>query len=289
MDPRSLQMAGIFGQQPGMMPMARQPGSLRRMGPSPMAMNPRVQAPGSAGLFDQYMQGGMMPRYQPPDIAGIFGDTGRGYRGFLGPQMPKLTLPQAQVPPWIAGLLGGGQENSPTGVAGPSSGIGGDTPGGFVGMEGVTAAPSSGDDGSGSSGVGGSGVGAAGGTGTGSAGVGPGWARGGLVTQDRLIGPNPPGPDDGYGALDAGEVVIPKNMVSLLAQYSEAEEARKNGLPMPTVKAMQQLDAMDKPSGLLPTPTTDQSQFTVGGSRPPLSAAAKAREKALRDKLKRGG
>jgi hypothetical protein len=109
------------------------------------------------------------------------------------------------------------------------------------------------------------------------------------VTSDRLIGPNPPGPDDGYGALDAGEVVIPREMVGLLAQYSEAGEARKNGLPMPTVKAMQQLDAMEKPTGLLPVPPTDQSKFTVGGTRPPLSADAKAREKAVRKKLNRGG
>lgn len=32
--------------------------------------------------------------------------------------------------------------------------------------------------------------------------------QGGMVTADRLGGPNPPGPDDGYAALDVGEHVI---------------------------------------------------------------------------------
>jgi hypothetical protein len=35
-----------------------------------------------------------------------------------------------------------------------------------------------------------------------------GFAEGGLVTPDRLLGPNPPGPDDGFVALDVGEVVL---------------------------------------------------------------------------------
>ena len=35
-----------------------------------------------------------------------------------------------------------------------------------------------------------------------------GYAKGGHVTMDRLHGPNPPGPDDGYVALDRGETVI---------------------------------------------------------------------------------
>jgi hypothetical protein len=37
---------------------------------------------------------------------------------------------------------------------------------------------------------------------------GTGFAKGGHVTADRLKGPNPPGPDDGYAALDVGETVI---------------------------------------------------------------------------------
>jgi len=34
--------------------------------------------------------------------------------------------------------------------------------------------------------------------------------RGGVVTRNRLTGPNPPGPDDGYAALNAGEGVLTK-------------------------------------------------------------------------------
>ena len=39
-------------------------------------------------------------------------------------------------------------------------------------------------------------------------GRGGGYAKGGQVTMDRLQGPNPMGPDDGYGGLDDGEFVI---------------------------------------------------------------------------------
>jgi 2-C-methyl-D-erythritol 4-phosphate cytidylyltransferase len=39
-----------------------------------------------------------------------------------------------------------------------------------------------------------------------------GWAKGGLV--DRVAGPNPVGPDDGYGKLKVGEYVIKKSSVN---------------------------------------------------------------------------
>ena len=35
-----------------------------------------------------------------------------------------------------------------------------------------------------------------------------GFASGGVVTRNRLVGPDPRGPDDGYAALNAGEGVI---------------------------------------------------------------------------------
>lgn len=47
--------------------------------------------------------------------------------------------------------------------------------------------------------------------GSGGEGMGNGgnaWAEGGPVTHDRLTGPNPAGPDDGYGQLQAGEYVL---------------------------------------------------------------------------------
>jgi hypothetical protein len=38
-------------------------------------------------------------------------------------------------------------------------------------------------------------------------------AKGGMVTPQQVKGPNPPGPDDGYAALDNGEYVIRKSAV----------------------------------------------------------------------------
>jgi hypothetical protein len=43
---------------------------------------------------------------------------------------------------------------------------------------------------------------------------GSGWAKGGLVTMNRLMGSNPTGQDDGYGALQHGEYVIKKDAVN---------------------------------------------------------------------------
>ena len=47
-------------------------------------------------------------------------------------------------------------------------------------------------------------------------GVGDGsaWYKGGIVTKNRLIGANPVGQDDGYGALQHGEYVIKKDAVN---------------------------------------------------------------------------
>ena len=96
-------------------------------------------------------------------------------------------------------------------AASSSSGHGGTT-GSDTGDDGSSSGDSSGDgtgsggDGPGSDGgsSGGDGGGSAGGDGGGDG----GWAKGGRVTKDRLRGPNPKGPDDGYGALDHGEYVI---------------------------------------------------------------------------------
>ena len=49
------------------------------------------------------------------------------------------------------------------------------------------------------------------GSGPGGEGMGNGgnaWTQGGPVTLDRLAGPDPAGPDDGYGALQGGEFVV---------------------------------------------------------------------------------
>ena len=71
------------------------------------------------------------------------------------------------------------------------------------------------DGGEGGVGGAGTGTGTGGGMGnTGEGGGGPGeggWAKGGLI--DKLTGPDPSGPDDGYGKLQVGEYVIKKSAV----------------------------------------------------------------------------
>lgn len=85
-----------------------------------------------------------------------------------------------------------------------------------------TAGSSSGDSGSagGDSGSGG---------GEGGGGDGGGWAEGGIVTADRLQGPNPAGPDDGYGGLDAGEFVVNAAATSNNRGMLEAMNASTSG------------------------------------------------------------
>ena len=49
-----------------------------------------------------------------------------------------------------------------------------------------------------------------------SSGDSSGYYKGGKVTKDRLRGPNPKGPDEGYGALQSGEFVVPKHIVKAI-------------------------------------------------------------------------
>jgi len=76
------------------------------------------------------------------------------------------------------------------------------------------------DGGEGGAGGAGTGTGTGGGMGnTGEGGGGPGeggWAKGGLI--DKLTGPDPSGPDDGYGKLQVGEYVIKKSAVKKYGQ-----------------------------------------------------------------------
>jgi hypothetical protein len=85
--------------------------------------------------------------------------------------------------------------NTQTDFGGGGGGDGGDSGGGDSGDGG-------GDSGGGDSGDGGGG---------GSGGGGAAYAKGGMVRG--LLGPNPPGPDDGAGYLDRGEYVIKKSSV----------------------------------------------------------------------------
>jgi len=53
------------------------------------------------------------------------------------------------------------------------------------------------------------------------------YATGGPVTLDRLIGPNPPGPDDGFAALDAGEHVLTAAEVRALGGHAGVMRLRE--------------------------------------------------------------
>jgi hypothetical protein len=82
--------------------------------------------------------------------------------------------------------------------------------GGYSGSDSSSDSSSSSSSDGSSSGSDGSSSGSDSGSSSGSDG---GYAMGGMVTRDRLIGMNPNGADDGYGALDAGEYVIRKSAV----------------------------------------------------------------------------
>jgi len=90
----------------------------------------------------------------------------------------------------------GGYTSSETGVGNPGESYGG---------------PTSSDSGVGNPGESGGGYGA---SGDGDS----GFAKGGKVTKSRLKGPDPKGPDEGYGALLSGEYVIKKSAVKKYGQ-----------------------------------------------------------------------
>ena len=54
--------------------------------------------------------------------------------------------------------------------------------------------------------------------------------RGGIVTRNRLTGPNPPGPDDGMAALDIGEGVL---TAKAIRHYGKGVVSKLNRLAVP--------------------------------------------------------
>jgi len=116
--------------------------------------------------------------YAPSTETGV-GNPGESYAGGFTSSDTGIGNP---------GESYGGNTSSDTGVGNPGESSGGGDSGGY----------GSGD----SSGFGG-------GTDSG----GDGYAKGGKVTKDRLKGPDPKGPDEGYGALLSGEYVIKKSAV----------------------------------------------------------------------------
>jgi len=108
---------------------------------------------------------------------------------------------------------GGGFTSSDTGVGNPGESYGGPTSSeSGVGNPGESGGgPTSSDSGVGNPGESSGGYGA---SGDGDS----GFAKGGKVTKNRLKGPDPKGPDEGYGALLSGEYVIKKSAVKKYGQ-----------------------------------------------------------------------
>jgi hypothetical protein len=108
---------------------------------------------------------------------------------------------------------GGGFTSSDTGIGNPGESYGGPTSSeSGVGNPGESGGgPTSSESGVGNPGESGGGYGA---SGDGDS----GYAKGGKVTKDRLKGPDPKGPDEGYGALLSGEYVIKKSAVKKYGQ-----------------------------------------------------------------------
>ena len=128
----------------------------------------------------------------------------------------------------VSGNFGIGYGGDPAGGYGGDGysgnfgiGYGGDPAGGYGGAEGFG---------------GGLGWGGAGNAGYGFGGLGGGdgwsdgggWANGGVVTADRLHGPDPAGPDDGYGALKSGEFVLTAEAARVIG-YDKLAELNKLG------------------------------------------------------------
>jgi len=154
---------------------------------------------------------------------------------------PSMSAPNLGFGAWASGMLNNstfGAFGTPVGDSMVESAING------VSMPGVpnqapepdalAAAQAGGygysDNGGGSGfdgGAGGYGAGGNDGPGGGYGGGGNGgnaWANGGYVTKDRLIGPDPVGPDDGYGQLDHGEFVIKASDVKRLGGPDETRK-----------------------------------------------------------------
>ena len=180
--------------------------AITNYGKSALAMGPPTAAQAQA-LIDALAAGA---------AASDYGTTGPGSAAGIGVGSQQgINAMDAMSDAYSGGYGGGyGTEGGVSGIGvGSSDGINsmdsssdsysggyGDS-GGYSGSDsGSDSGSSSGSDGGSSSSDGGSSS-------------GDGYAMGGMVTRDRLIGMNPNGADDGYGALDAGEYVIRKSAV----------------------------------------------------------------------------
>jgi len=144
----------------------------------------------TAAEFSDPLSGGWGAR----DAGG--GTTGSGFSGSGAAAGSSTSADVGAVNSADVGGWGGRDAGGGTEGGGPASGAGGGDGGRDAGGD-TGGGPASGAGG-------GDGGRDAGGDGGGDG----GWYKGGQVTMNRLLGPNPMGPDDGYGGLDDGEYVI---------------------------------------------------------------------------------
>ena len=142
--------------------------------------------------------------------------------GLLMSGLNTLFGSQAPAPVESMGTSLGGGFGSPAaqGQTSSQSGEGnpGESYGGFTSSDTGVGNPGESDSGGYGGDSGGYGSGDSAGFGGGTDSGSDGWANGGKVTKDRLKGPNPKGPDEGYGALLSGEYVLKKSAVKKYGQ-----------------------------------------------------------------------
>jgi len=142
--------------------------------------------------------------------------------GLLMSSLNTLFGSQAPAPVESMGTSFGGGFGSPAaqGQTSSQSGEGnpGESYGGFTSSDTGVGNPGESDSGSYGGDSGGYGSGDSSGFGGGTDSGSDGYAKGGKVTKDRLKGPDPKGPDEGYGALLSGEYVIKKSAVKKYGQ-----------------------------------------------------------------------
>jgi hypothetical protein len=137
-------------------------------------------------------------------LNGGYTGTYTGYAAFG--DRPNNTMTEAQTQAAIDGTGGGPLSGEAFGGGGGGGGYT-SQPGGDSGSSGAFGGGFGGGDSGGDGGDSGGGMqGNSGGNFGG--GFGGGYAQGGHVSMQRLQGPNPAGPDDGYAALKDGEYVI---------------------------------------------------------------------------------
>jgi hypothetical protein len=191
-------------------------GRLANAGMSAYEASQLAPANAAMDVARQGFQASEKSGYSTPDY-GYVDDSGDrlGFSGPTvgGPMSQSNITGTALAPMAYEAVSSPVSQSSVTGTA--LGGLSGGLQGGGSGSTGLYGDASAGMDGSGYGGGSGAPGANADGYGGGDAGFGgnsEAFARGGMVTPDRLMG-RAPAPDDGYGALQGGEYVITKAAV----------------------------------------------------------------------------